>query len=633
MSRVCDMNDKQQVPGQRFLAVLLVAQALSIGWGVRGNWGHEYGAMIPGALAAMAAVLVSARDDWQRRIAYFACFGALGWSFGGQISYMMVIGYTHSGDFPSTLYGFAGLFLIGFIWGAMGGAGTALPAGFSRERMTELFVPIGCVFAAWCVEDLLLLLGSGPYATTVDSSSVWGQFLERFHYDRALDWYDTDWFSAVLALVAICLFALIQRGAWRSREFLAATVVGVIVGHLLFSLLGCELPRPYRLPHAELYNWGGLVGGTLAATYSLLMLRKFDRASELVVFMGLGWLLGLLLLVEIGGLRMTPPRGDSWAGALGMTVGMFVYLLRQGQLLVAWGGLFGGLFGGLGFAGGSLIKLLGMTSGYHTNWHSVLEQSFGFISGIGIALLTAWLSTTAPRAEDEPPTRRWTELAAVLFTILVIPYVNIRKNLWTAWLNDADSNPATPTYLPEEIYGISTYTWFHLAYLALGLAVVVPLLAHYRGRRVALMQTSWLGRGQLLFVVFLWWIVIGNLTRLVPFNPQRMVTEGVIHVHACICTLLALVLPVAGQTVARRAAPDWGRLAMRTAWLTLLAAALMTLFASIVVRSIYFDHHAGESKLLIRFGPHNTNAKEWSPEELAEDAARAKPTAQPSGKR
>ena len=104
----------------------LTALSLSIGWGIRGNFGHEYGAMIPGALAAMAAVLLVGRPDWLPAIPFFAMFGALGWSFGGSISYMMVIGYTHSGHSPSVLYGFACLFVIGFLWAAPGGAGTAL---------------------------------------------------------------------------------------------------------------------------------------------------------------------------------------------------------------------------------------------------------------------------------------------------------------------------------------------------------------------------------------------------------------------------------------------------------------------------------------------------------------------------
>src|SRR5437016_6177737 len=77
--------------------IVLTALSLSIGWGIRGNFGHEFGALLPGALAAMAAVLLSGRADWQRRIAYFGTFGAVGWCFGGSISYMQIIAYTHSG--------------------------------------------------------------------------------------------------------------------------------------------------------------------------------------------------------------------------------------------------------------------------------------------------------------------------------------------------------------------------------------------------------------------------------------------------------------------------------------------------------------------------------------------------------
>src|ERR1051325_8139157 len=78
----------------RPLPILCVALSLSIGWGIRGNFGHEYGAMIPCALASLAAALLSGRDDWHRRAVFFAFFGALGWSFGGSISYMQVIAYT-----------------------------------------------------------------------------------------------------------------------------------------------------------------------------------------------------------------------------------------------------------------------------------------------------------------------------------------------------------------------------------------------------------------------------------------------------------------------------------------------------------------------------------------------------------
>src|SRR5436190_2964460 len=162
---------------------LLIALALSIGWGIRGNFGHEYGAMLPGALAALTAALLSGRSDWHRRSAFFAFFGALGWSFGGSISYMQVIGYTHSGHSASVLYGFACLFVIGFLWAAIGGAGAALPAFLTRERLTEFFAPLTAVFAGWTVQDIVM--------------AVWFREDPAFRHEGLLYWYDTDWVAAL----------------------------------------------------------------------------------------------------------------------------------------------------------------------------------------------------------------------------------------------------------------------------------------------------------------------------------------------------------------------------------------------------------------------------------------------------
>jgi hypothetical protein len=137
-----------QNPGLRASTFLLAALSLSLGWGIRGNFGHEYGAMIPGALTAIAVCLTSGREDWRRRVMYFGVFGALGWGFGGSISYMQVISYTHSGHYASQLYGFFALFWIGFLWAGLGGAGTALPAVLDRERLTQLFKPLCWIFVA-----------------------------------------------------------------------------------------------------------------------------------------------------------------------------------------------------------------------------------------------------------------------------------------------------------------------------------------------------------------------------------------------------------------------------------------------------------------------------------------------------
>ena len=56
-------------------AMFLIALSLSIGWGIRGNFGHEAGAMIAGVLSSVAVAVLSNRDDWRNRVAYFALFG------------------------------------------------------------------------------------------------------------------------------------------------------------------------------------------------------------------------------------------------------------------------------------------------------------------------------------------------------------------------------------------------------------------------------------------------------------------------------------------------------------------------------------------------------------------------------
>lgn len=68
---------------------------MSVGWGFRGDYGHEAGAMVPGALVALAICLVSGREDWWERAPLPAMLGAIGWAFGGQMSHGKIIGGSH----------------------------------------------------------------------------------------------------------------------------------------------------------------------------------------------------------------------------------------------------------------------------------------------------------------------------------------------------------------------------------------------------------------------------------------------------------------------------------------------------------------------------------------------------------
>lgn len=524
-----------RAPGLGVWAFLLAGLSLSIGWGVRGNWGHEYGAMIPGALTAIAVAACSNRPDWHARIPFFALFGALGWSFGGSISYMIVISYTQSGHYESQAYGYACLFVIGFLWAALGGAGTAMPAELDRKRLTSFVAPTIAVIVAW-----YLVFAAIHFAKH-----------RGWITEESLDWYDTDWIAA-------------------------ATAAPVALAYLLFS-------PAHRV------------------------------AAGLYLVMALGWWAGFGGLVLGAGLRMTPPRGDNWAGVLGMTVATLLYFaaMRKPRIVLAM--LISGFVGGWGFAGMQLVKIILIYFGdvylvergwikepFRTNYHSILEQSYGFVNGLGIALAMGVLSTRSPRWPIEKTPRRWTDLFAVAFVLIGITYVNIVKNLSNVWREGK--------VIPETIYGLSASTWFHLGYLALAAALVAVLIRHAR-RPVALGAASGLVKGQILYIVFLWWIVAGNFTRVLPFHEQRIVTEGTIHFGACLATALILILPRDDSPPGERTKPGLIALFFLTIVLGLLGTAATTAVEMGLTRKMYGDERVHFGNLHIRFGPNNTNTK------------------------
>jgi hypothetical protein len=516
-------------PARSSLFFVLTALSLSLGWGIRGNFGHEYGAMIPGALSAMAAVLLSGRVDWHRRIVYFGMFAALGWSFGGSMSYMQVVAYTHSGHSPSVLYGFACLFVIGFLWAALGGAGTALPAVVDSRFLSALFLPTGLVFLLWWLQGAAIV-----------------PWLKQEGY--ALDWYDTDWLAALLAVTAALLSVAIRR--------------------------------------------------------------RLDPATSLILHLAAGWWAGFLILVVALRLRMTPPRGDNWSGCLGMTAGLFWYGRRAGFAEVTRAALVCGFIGGIGFAAASALKLVEVTSGLQTNWHSILEQTTGLINGIGLAYALSGLSRRAPPAAlgNEPDRNPWTELAALGFVVLGITYLNLRKCMaqWVA-----------VKAMPAEMAGLAAGAWLDIAYAVLALTFLVLWARHHR-HSLAIMPESWLGKGQLLYLVLLWWLVVGNFERaLVAFKTERLVTEGVIYLVALVCTLIVLLARAPVDTQADRwpllhdSGRRWGL--RTTAVLGLGAAILSILIDWALVRAIYGDRFAGHASLHIRFGPNATVNRPGSP--------------------
>ena len=118
----------------RILSILIVGMTMGTSWAVRGQFGHEQGAAWAAAIAALALVLASANQGWYRKALTITLASAVGWGMGGMISYGKIVGYGRSDDFPNAFYGLLMLFVIGSLYGLLGGGLTGLTLESSGQK-------------------------------------------------------------------------------------------------------------------------------------------------------------------------------------------------------------------------------------------------------------------------------------------------------------------------------------------------------------------------------------------------------------------------------------------------------------------------------------------------------------------
>jgi hypothetical protein len=126
-----------------------------------------------------------------------------------------------------------------------------------------------------------------------------------------------------------------------------------------------------------------------------------------------------------------------------------------------------------------------------------------------------------------------------------------------------------------------------------------------------ILSAGWLACGQLLYLVFLWTVVIGNFERaLVSFAPVRLVTEGIIFLNAILCTVGIFLPAPSSDRESPKAEVSWPHLVKKTAVVGLIAASISVLADWAIARGIYGDRPAAHAAKHIRFGPSATAIKD-----------------------
>lgn len=295
-----------------YAGILLAGLAMSVGWGFRGDYGHEAGAMVPGALLGIAICLGSGREDWWKRSAIAGLFGAIGWAFGGQMSYGRIIGYTASASLPNVAYGYACLFIIGGLWAGIG-------SGILAMSLTRPFSALNG-FVAPLISLLVVWLG-------LDLTGVSERLAEKWSM------HDTDWVAATSAIAVAMVYGRIFPNSRSACILTGRLGLSWWLGYLLLTV---ALDLHMTPPRSD--NWSGCVGLFIG------LLTYLTRHKERASCMMMAW--GFLF------------------GGIGFVTGDFVNMLGRGQ----WGPI-----GGYSFLQGLdywkwMEQLFGFIMGLGMGW-------------------------------------------------------------------------------------------------------------------------------------------------------------------------------------------------------------------------------------------------------------------------
>ena len=270
------MADERRTDPPLWLTLIAGGMAGGMGWGIRGQYGHETGAMMAGVLIGLVAVLLYLPRSTSLRAARAVALGVLGISLGGSMTYGQTVGLTHDpalvGNWAALRWGLVGLFIKGGTW--IGFAGVFLAMGLSekRYRSSEMALLLICLLFA-------TFLGIWLFNTPFDPGN---HLLPRFYFSA--DWYwqpDAElkprpevWGGLLSALVCLWGYAGFAR---RDRLARRLGVVAFLSGGCGFAIGQCvqaqhawkpdlfdTSPLASIAPHMNWWNMMEITFGTIA---------------------------------------------------------------------------------------------------------------------------------------------------------------------------------------------------------------------------------------------------------------------------------------------------------------------------------------------------------------------------------
>lgn len=431
--------------------MLVAALAGGMGWGIRGQYGHETGAMIPGLLVSLALVLAccprAALLPVSRAAAWMTC--AIG--FGGSMTYGQTIGLTQDaalvGNHAALRWGLLGLALKGGVWIGFAGVFLGMGLGGIRYRARELLLVMLALIAAFAVGVRLLnspFDPSGRVLPAIYFSADW-----RWQPDAVLAPRREIWGGLLAAFAALVAYARFARG---DRMALRMGLWGVIGGATGFPL-GQSL-QAFHAWHPELFRDGLWVRLDPVMNWWTFMETTFGAAMGAALGLGL-WLnrARIAAMPAAGEVTIAPGREWLLAAVHGMLLAVSEFSDVPVAALYTEIGLLLGIIPIAATAGGrwwpallllplTLLPIAGKTVRALVYAQPVVPAAVGWLACFVLPLgLTLALAAWGARRMSASPSGAFTGAALLLSTWL---YVALNFAFfrfpwpWAAW------TPRTP---------------------------------------------------------------------------------------------------------------------------------------------------------------------------------------------
>lgn len=233
--------------------VLFAALAGGMAWGIRGQYGHETGAMIAGLLVSLTLTFLLCPKAPSFQVVRAVAMGTVAMGFGGSMTYGQTVGLTHNpetvGHYDALAWGMLGLAIKGAIW--IGFAGTFLGMGLGGKRYEsrEIFVLFLTMVGAFFIGTRLLNYPIDVEARELPilyfSEHVWWEATGEFDPRRE------SWGGLLFALIVAITFA----SRWRDDKLARNLGLWGIVGGAIGFPLGQSI-QAFHAWHPELFTEG-----------------------------------------------------------------------------------------------------------------------------------------------------------------------------------------------------------------------------------------------------------------------------------------------------------------------------------------------------------------------------------------